>query len=128
MINFVFALAAVAMCAALSGCAEVAQYKDDALAAAGFTPVPANTPQREAALASMPPHKFVHEMRGGRMVYAYADPSTCDCLYVGDQAAYDRYREKMSLQELANEQQMNDEMYHMSWDSWGGKAGSSNQC
>ena len=58
-------------------------------------------------------------MRGGRMVYAYADPTICDCVYVGDQAAYNRYRDKMSLQELANEQQMNDDMYHMNWDSWG---------
>jgi hypothetical protein len=119
MIRFVLALAAFAMCAALSGCTEVGQHKADALMAAGFTPVPANTPQRQAALASMPPHKFVHGMRGGKMVHAYAEPSVCDCLYVGDQAAYDRYREKMSLQELANEQQMNDEMYNMSWDSWG---------
>jgi hypothetical protein len=112
-------LASLAVCAALLGCAQVEQHQDDALVAAGFTPVPANTPQRQAALTSMPPHTFVHEMRNGRVLYAYADPTICDCLYVGDQAAYHRYREKMSMQELANEQQMNEGMYHMDWDSWG---------
>jgi hypothetical protein len=111
--------ATFAMCGALLACAQIEQHKEDALMAAGFTAVPANTPQRQAALATMPPHTFVHEMRNGRMLYAYADPTLCDCLCIGDRAAYDRYREKMSTQELANEQQMNDQMYHMEWDSWG---------
>jgi hypothetical protein len=111
----------LAICAALSACAQIQGGKDDMLIGAGFTPVPANTPQRQAALASMPPHTFVHEMRGGRMLYAYADPTACDCLYIGTQAAYDRYRDQVSLTELSNVQQMNDEMYHMDWDSWGAR-------
>jgi len=109
----------LAACAALLACTQIQRGKDDMLIGAGFTPVPANTPQRQAALASIPPHTFVHEMRGGRVLYAYADPTTCDCLYIGNQAAYDRYLEQVSLAELSNVQQMNDEMYHMDWDTWG---------
>jgi hypothetical protein len=119
MSRFELTLAAFTTCAALSACTQVEQYKDNTLVAAGFTPVPANTPQRQATLASMPPHKFIHETRNGRALYAYADPAGCDCLYIGGQAAYDHYRESISVQELANEQQMNDELYHMNWDSWG---------
>ena len=65
-------------CAVLGACAQMVQGKEDMLAAAGFSIVPANTPQRQTALAAMPPHKFVHQIRGGRMLYAYADPTICD--------------------------------------------------
>ena len=51
------------MLAALSGCAQQVQQKEDMLAAAGFKPVPANTPQRQASLAALPLHKFTHQVR-----------------------------------------------------------------
>jgi hypothetical protein len=103
----------------VGACAQVVQNKEDMLAAAGFTIVPANTPQRQAALAAMPPHKFVHQTRNGAMLYAYADPTICDCLYVGNQDAYGRYQREVFLKDLANEQRMTDDMYQMSWDTWG---------
>ena len=118
MTRLTLILTAGAVCATLSACTQVDRNTDDMLIGAGFTAVPANTPQRYAALASMPPHTFVHEMRRGKMLYAYADPTPCDCVFIGDQAAYNRYRDRASLSELSNVQQMNDEMYHMDWDSW----------
>jgi len=108
------------MCVAVSACAPPVQDKEDMLAAAGFTPVPANTPQRQASLASLPPHKFVHQTQGGKVVYTYADPTICDCLYVGDQAAYSRYRQNVFQKNLANEQQMNTVVSpDPDWSSWG---------
>src|SRR4249920_3406725 len=86
---------------AVSACANQVQNKEDMLAAAGFTLVPANTPQRQAALASLPPHKFVRQERNNKVVYTYADPTICDCLYVGDQGAYGRYRENVFQKKLA---------------------------
>ena len=71
------------------------------LAAAGFTLVPANTPQRQASLASLPPHKFARQVRNNVVVYIYADPTICDCLYVGNQAAYDRYRQEVFAEEFS---------------------------
>jgi len=50
------------------------------------------------------PHRWVH---------------FSDCLYVGDQDAYSRYQREVFLKDLANEQQMTDNMYQMSWDTWG---------
>jgi len=76
----------LAVCAAASACNPV-QNKEDMLAAAGFTLVPANTPQRQASLSSLPPHKFVHQVRNNAVIFIYADPTICDCLYVGNQAA-----------------------------------------
>src|SRR5262245_10449239 len=98
--------ALLAVCATVSACAAQVQNKEDMLAAAGFTVVPANTPQRQASLSSLPPHKFVRQVRNNVVVYTYADPTICDCLYVGNQAAYDRYRENVFVKHIADEQQM----------------------
>ena len=75
-----------AACAAVSACAAQVQNKEDMLAAASFTLVPANTPQRITSLTTLPPHKFVHQVHKNMVIYTYADPTICDCLYVGNQA------------------------------------------
>ena len=94
---------------ALSACAGQVQNKEDMLAAAGFKAMPANTPQRQTSLTTLPPHRFVHQMRNNTMVYIYADPTICDCLYVGGQGAYNRYRAQMSQRGLANQQAFTEE-------------------
>jgi hypothetical protein len=104
---------------ALAGCANPVQTKEDMLAAAGFTLVPANTPERQASLSSLPPHKFVHQVRGNKVLFTYADPTICDCLYVGDQAAYDRYRANVFQKQIADEQQMTAQINEMNWGPWG---------
>jgi hypothetical protein len=113
-------IAAAAVLVATAACTtQAVQNKEDMLAAAGFTLVPANTPQRQASLATLPPHKFVRQVRGNNVLYTYADPTVCGCLYVGNQAAYGHYRENVFLRHLANEQQMTAEMNQMNWDAWG---------
>lgn len=110
----------LAMC--VSACATQVQNKEDMLAAAGFTLVPANTPQRQTALSTLPPHKFVQQVRNNTVVFTYADPTICDCLYVGNQAAYDRYKQNVFMQNIANEQQMTaqmNQMNQMEWGPWG---------
>jgi len=113
----------IATCVLLPACtstAERVQNKENMLAASGFTVVPANTPQRQASLASLPPHKFVRQVRNGKVVYTYADPTICSCLYVGDQAAYGRYRANVFEKHLADERQTTAEMYqNMDWGPWG---------
>jgi hypothetical protein len=112
------ALVLFAACVAVTACNQV-QNKEDMLAAAGFTLVPANTPQRQASLASLPPHKFARQVRNNVVVYSYADPTICDCLYIGNQAAYDRYRQEVFAKNLANEQQMTAQINEMNWGPWG---------
>jgi hypothetical protein len=120
MPRFGSALATCALVLAVSACAsQVVQNKEDMLAAVGFTLVPANTPQRQAALTTLPPHKFSRQVRNGNVVYTYADPTICNCLYVGNQAAYGRYRENVFQKHLADEQQMTAQMYQMDWGPWG---------
>ncbi len=109
----------LAVSTAVSACAAQVQNKEDMLAAAGFTLVPANTPQRQASLSTLPPHKFVHQVRNDVVVFVYADPTICDCLYVGNQAAYDRYRQDVFAKNIANEQQMTAQLNNMDWGPWG---------
>jgi hypothetical protein len=109
----------LAACAVVSACANQVQNKEDMLAAAGFTLVPANTPQRQASLSALPPHKFVHQVRHNVVIFTYADPTICDCLYVGNQAAYDRYRQDVFAKNIANEQQMTAQLNEMDWGPWG---------
>ncbi len=120
MTRLISRLAVCGMCIAMSACAAAVQNKENMLAAAGFTAEPANTAQRHASLASLPPHKFVHQVHAGQLLYTYADPTICDCLYVGDQAAYDRYRKNVFEQNLANEEEMTAEMNQsVDWGPWG---------
>jgi hypothetical protein len=122
MLRIKTGLALFALCAAVSGCSQV-QSKEDMMAAAGFTLVPANTPQRLASLKLQPAHKFVHHVSKGNVIFTYADPTICDCLYVGNQAAYDRYRGIVFQKQIANQQemtaQMNEEASQMDWGGWG---------
>jgi hypothetical protein len=119
MLRIKCTLLTLTLCVAVSACANPVQNKEDMLAAAGFTLVPANTPQRQASLTTLPPHKFVHQVRNNGVVYTYADPTICDCLYVGNQAAYDRYRQDVFVKNIANEQQMTAQMNSMDWGPWG---------
>ncbi|MDB5477317.1 MAG: hypothetical protein JWP49_2828 [Phenylobacterium sp.] len=122
---------AVGAAGLLSACAEtVAQgitEKEDLLAAAGFAQRPANTPQRQASLAQLPANKFVPRTKNGQTQYVYADPTVCDCLYVGDQKAYSAYKQDLFVRRIANQQEMTAMTYQNNWDwnrwdwgPWGG--------
>lgn len=106
---------------ALAACETMAQRvdtKEDTLAAAGFTMLPANTPQRLAELHKLPPNKFVPQTTGDTTKYVYADPVVCNCLYIGDQKAYGAYRQDVLAKKIADEQQMTAMTYQNNWD-WG---------
>jgi hypothetical protein len=61
------------------------------LAAAGFHMLPADTPEGQEDLRSTPPHRIVRRTKDGNIVYMYADPDACHCLYVGGNKEYSEY-------------------------------------
>lgn len=77
---------------ALSGCTYWVAKRELALAAAGFQQLPADTPERQALLKRLPSHEFVRDAHGTPIIYVYADPTVCHCLYVGSEGAYKYYR------------------------------------
>jgi hypothetical protein len=86
----------------------------DALLASGFKMVPANTPERQAALRQLPPQKVVRQVRNDKVVFVYADPAACSCLYVGNATAYGAYRARTSNTETADERALN----NWDWSPW----------
>ena len=102
-----WAVAGVVM--GIAGCAspqqQVAQ-KENLLAAAGFQVKVADTPQRLAAMKSLPPNKFVTRVVNGQPIYQYADPLVCRCVYFGTQQNWGAYRQEVLAKQLADEAQM----------------------
>jgi hypothetical protein len=102
---------------------------DSLLAASGFKMLPADTPEKEAMLNSLPPLKLQYRVKNGNPLYFYADPDNCRCVYTGDQAAYDRYAKLAQEASIAEEERqaalMNEEaaMDMNSWDWLGGPWG-----
>ncbi len=119
-------LAAMAAVACLPACVSTQQVvgeEENMLAAAGFLVRPANTPERQAALASLPPNRLVQRFHDDRVAYLYADPVVCQCLYVGSQGAYGRYQQERLQQRLADEQVEASEFGYgggFGWGPWGG--------
>lgn len=77
------------------------------LSAAGFRALPADNPKRKKQLAALQPFKLEYYLdEQGNPHYWYADPNGCNCLYVGNQADYQKY-ENLVLQNqvLENQQQ-----------------------
>ena len=112
--------------ALLAGCAaiEKAERKstEQHLAAAGFKALPANTPQRQAALAQLKPYTISRQFRGDKVYYVYPD-SGGDFAYVGDQAAYASYQQLVVQQQISDQNLMAAQMMDMPgpgvWPGWG---------
>jgi len=96
------------------------------LSAAGFKMKQADTPERVAKLNSLPSLKVRFTPKDGKFVYWFADPEFCNCLYIGNEAAYQQYQ-KLRLQAQVAQQQrdtaeMNQEAAmdaEMNWGMWG---------
>ncbi len=98
-----------ALCLFLTGCAagtatgqsQAAAPGDveEMLAGAGFKVIPADNPKRQAILQSVAPRQLVPQKKGQKMVYVYAVPEA-QRLYVGDDAAYQRFINQAVLQKI----------------------------
>jgi hypothetical protein len=90
---------------AVSGCAAMHRHEargmGDLLVAAGFSATRADTPEQAKQLRAMPPLKMIAQSEDGHVVYRYADPYRCDCLYVGDEKAYREYKRLVLQRQLA---------------------------
>lgn len=103
----------------LSGCARIRAHEaidtERSLAAAGFRMQFADTPEKQAELAKLPPRKLVSHPKDGEVVWVYGDPTGCKCLYVGSQAAYGRYQRMQQQELIATEEAQ----ASMNWNTWG---------
>jgi hypothetical protein len=76
-------------------CAAIQRFEvrdtERMLAAAGFHMRPADTPEAQEDHRSIPPHRIVGRTKDGNVVYVYADPDNCHCVYVGCNKEYSEY-------------------------------------
>ena len=104
---------------ALAGCAAMKKSEatdtEQLLAAAGFKMKLADTPERLAHLKTLTQLKVVPHDRNGKMYYVYADAAGCQCLYAGNQEAYQRYENLTVKQNIAE----TNEDASMVWGMWG---------
>ncbi len=118
--NIALACALLNACAAMK--AEEATSKEQLLAAAGFKMQLANTPERLAHLKTLTQQKIVVHQKDGINYYVYADATTCQCIYIGQDANYQKFQQLQVQQNIAQEQQMTAEMNEdsaMNWGMWG---------
>jgi hypothetical protein len=84
---------------------EQAAKMEPMLSAAGFTMLPADTPESQAKLSSLLPVQVQYYIgKKGRLHYYMADPYYCRCMYIGSEQAYQQY-EKIKLNEQFQEQE-----------------------
>jgi hypothetical protein len=108
---------------ALTGCAALAIGEptprqramdlEPMLSAAGFHMIPADTPEKLQHLKSLPALKVNYYVgKDGAIRYWFADPDYCHCLYLGDEAAYQKYENLRVHARIAeNEQEAAEENY-----------------
>lgn len=103
-----------------SGCATIekenAMDTERTLAAAGFRMITPNTPEQRAHLQTLTQRKLVKHEKDGEPVGIYADATYCNCLYAGNEKAYQEYS-KLSIQQQVAEE---NEDAAMDWELWPG--------
>lgn len=115
-----------ALAIAVAGCAAIQKQQavraQQLLAAAGFEMQMADTPERLAALQGIAPQRKVFSVAAADgLRYVYADAEFCQCVYAGDQSAYERYQRMVIKQRRAAEQDMAEQMGNdatMTWGPW----------
>jgi hypothetical protein len=99
------------------GCAST-KSREDMLSAAGFQRVPANTPERQAHLTSLPADTITPVVRNGTTYYTFPDPKQ-NVLYVGQEPQYQKYQNLRLQQQMAQEQLSAAELNDQAWGVWG---------
>jgi hypothetical protein len=91
-------LALIALTTMMTGCASqgtmpaTMQTQLD-LGSCGFTWKIADTPEKMKQLEALPQRQIVPHQKDGKVYYIYADARDCKCVYIGDEKAYQQYRQ-----------------------------------
>jgi hypothetical protein len=94
----------VVLAGTFAGCAAMtrsaARSTEELLTVAGFEMLPADTTERQQRLTAMPRYRLETRTRDGAIVYTYADPDRCRCVYVGGPTEYAAYQWLRAQQEI----------------------------
>jgi hypothetical protein len=91
-------LALIALATMMTGCASqgtmpaTMQTQLD-LGSCGFTWKTADTPEKLKQVEALPQRQIVRHEKDGKAYYIYADARDCKCVYIGDEKAYQQYKQ-----------------------------------
>lgn len=89
-------LTLIALALMIAGCASQGTFQTQLdLGSCGFHWKIADTPEKLKHVESFPQRKIVRQEKDGKYYYIYADARDCKCVYVGDEKAYQQYRQFM---------------------------------
>ena len=87
-----------------AACAPIQRFEvrdtERMLVAAGFHMHRADTPELQEDLRSIPPYRIVSRTKDRNVVYLYADPDNCQCVYVGGDKEYSEYERRRVEREI----------------------------
>jgi hypothetical protein len=87
----------------IAGCSVTSDKKTlevyEMFGAAGFQLHTADTPKKLDHLRSLPQKTLVKHQKEGK--YYYVDAASCECIYIGDEKAYQRFKEMNREEKLA---------------------------
>ncbi len=63
------------------------------LGSCGFSWKIADTPEKMKQLEALPQRQIVPHQKDGKIYYIYADARDCKCVYIGDEKAYQQYKQ-----------------------------------
>jgi hypothetical protein len=99
-----------------TGCSSPKQ-KENMLSAAGFKMIPANTPQREEHLKSLPDDRLTTVDLNGHNYFVFPDRAE-STLFVGQESQYQHYQ-RMRLENQLPEERVHAAEITDDWAGWG---------
>ncbi len=111
-------IGAIVLLASLIGCATNGTQTPDLLAAAGFQTKPADTPEKQALLKSLPAGKVSLVTWKGKTFYVQPD-LTNNRAYVGTPAEYQAYQQLRLARQMSNDNLMAAQMNEDAMTPWG---------
>jgi hypothetical protein len=87
-------LTLVALLVMITGCASQGTFQTQMdLGSCGFAWKIADTPEKMKQVESFPQRQIVRHEKDGKVYYIYADARDCKCVYIGDEKAYQQYKQ-----------------------------------
>jgi hypothetical protein len=115
-------LPVLAVAITMAGCATSGNQEPDLLAAAGFKPVIADTPQKQALLKTLPTGQLSLITWKGKSFYVQPDIPN-NRAFVGTPKEYQTYQQLRLAKQLSNDNLMAAQMNQEAMYRWGGAWG-----
>ena len=96
-----FVMLIVAFLMGCAGTGKISPFQmDEMLVRAGFQMHTADTPKKLDFIKSLPQNELVHKTYNEKVSYFYVDGSSCQCMYVGDEQAYQRFKQSVKEEQM----------------------------